>query len=55
LNGEDTRFIVWSDPNGLPTCPISYWNYETGEIDAACLEGMDVVIHLAGKSLDEDR
>ncbi len=32
-----------------------YWNYETGEIDAARLEGMDVVIHLAGKPLDEER
>jgi NAD dependent epimerase/dehydratase family enzyme len=32
-----------------------YWNYETGEIDAARLEGMDVVIHLAGKPLDEQR
>ncbi len=32
-----------------------YWNYETGEIDAARLEEMDVVIHLAGKPLDEER
>jgi uncharacterized protein (TIGR01777 family) len=32
-----------------------YWNYETGEIDAGRLEGMDVVIHLAGKPLDEER
>ena len=32
-----------------------YWNYETGEIDAARLEGMDVIIHLAGKPLDEQR
>ncbi len=32
-----------------------YWNYETGEIDAERLEGMDVVVHLAGKALDEQR
>ncbi len=32
-----------------------YWNYETGEIEGARLEGVDVVIHLAGKPLDEQR
>jgi uncharacterized protein len=33
----------------------TYWNYETGEIDTARLEGIDAVIHLAGKPLDEQR
>ncbi|MEP0814496.1 MAG: TIGR01777 family protein [bacterium] len=28
-----------------------YWNHETGEIEAAKLEGIDAVVHLAGKSL----
>jgi hypothetical protein len=32
-----------------------YWNHETGEIDAARLEGLDGVIHLAGKALDGER
>lgn len=32
-----------------------YWNHETGEINAARLEGLDVVIHLAGKPLDGER
>ncbi len=32
-----------------------YWNLETGEIDTGRLEGMDVVVHLAGKALDEQR
>jgi uncharacterized protein (TIGR01777 family) len=32
-----------------------YWNYDTGEIEEAGLEGVDVVIHLAGKPLDEQR
>src|SRR5690348_5052469 len=32
-----------------------YWNYQTGEIDTARLEGIDVVIHLAVKALDEQR
>ena len=28
-----------------------YWNYQTGEIDAQKLEGLDAVIHLAGESV----
>jgi uncharacterized protein (TIGR01777 family) len=32
-----------------------YWNPETGEIDARRLEGLDVVVHLAGKPLDGER
>jgi len=32
-----------------------YWNPETREIDAKRLEGLDVVVHLAGKPLDGER
>lgn len=32
-----------------------FWDYTTGEIDAGRLEGMDAVVHLAGKPLDEER
>jgi uncharacterized protein len=32
-----------------------YWNPQTGEIEADRMEGLDVVIHLAGKPLDEQR
>jgi uncharacterized protein (TIGR01777 family) len=32
-----------------------YWNHETGEIDAPRLEGLDAVVHLAGKPLDGER
>jgi uncharacterized protein (TIGR01777 family) len=32
-----------------------YWNHETGEIDTGRLEGLDVVVHLAGKPLDGQR
>jgi hypothetical protein len=32
-----------------------FWNPETGEIEAARLEGADVVVHLAGKPLDGER
>ena len=28
-----------------------YWNYQTGEIDAEKLEGLDAVIHLAGETV----
>src|SRR2546423_4884428 len=31
------------------------WNPETGEIDAAALEGLDAVVHLAGESIAEGR
>ncbi len=29
----------------------AFWNPETGEIDAAAIEGADVVVHLAGESI----
>jgi uncharacterized protein (TIGR01777 family) len=32
-----------------------FWDPRTGEIDASRLEGMDAVVHLAGKPLDEER
>jgi uncharacterized protein (TIGR01777 family) len=32
-----------------------YWNPQTAEIEAGKLEGVDVVIHLAGKPLDGER
>ena len=31
------------------------WNYETGEVDAAKLEGIDAVIHLAGENVAKKR
>jgi uncharacterized protein (TIGR01777 family) len=31
------------------------WNPETGEIDAAALEGLDAVVHLAGESIASGR
>ncbi len=51
--GYSVRRLVRTKHNKNPS--DIYWNYETAEIDAACLEGMDVVIHLAGKPLDEQR
>ena len=32
-----------------------FWDPQTGEIDRAELEGLDVVVHLAGKPLDGQR
>ena len=51
--GYSVHRLVRSKP--ADSSPDIYWNYETGEIDALRLEGMDVVIHLAGKPLDEQR
>lgn len=31
------------------------WNVEQGEIDAKCLEGVDIIIHLAGEGIAEKR
>lgn len=45
------RLVRQRDPGSSSV----YWNYETGEIDAGRLEGVDVFIHLAGKPLDEQR
>ncbi|MEO2128303.1 MAG: NAD-dependent epimerase/dehydratase family protein, partial [Christiangramia sp.] len=30
-----------------------YWNPDTGEIEAGCLEGVDTIVHLAGASIAE--
>jgi uncharacterized protein (TIGR01777 family) len=51
--GCSVRRLVRSRPTGGSS--DIYWNYETGEIDAPRLEGMDVIVHLAGKALDEER
>ncbi len=32
-----------------------YWNPETGEIDAASLEGIDAIVHLAGENIASGR
>ena len=39
----------------VPGSSTIYWNHETGEIEAGRLEGMDIVVHLAGKPLDGQR
>ncbi len=51
--GDSVRRLVRSRPSEGSS--DVYWNHETGEIDAARLEGVDVVVHLAGKALDEQR
>jgi uncharacterized protein (TIGR01777 family) len=45
--------LVRRRPADLPDGIL--WDPVTGEIEAAKLEGVDVVIHLAGKPLDEQR
>jgi uncharacterized protein (TIGR01777 family) len=51
--GDTVCRLVRQRPAG--NSPDIYWNYELREIDAARLEALDAVIHLAGKPLDEQR
>lgn len=51
--GHEVYKLVRSAPNAAAG-EIS-WNPERGEIDAASLEGMEAVIHLAGESVSEGR
>jgi uncharacterized protein (TIGR01777 family) len=53
LHGHSVSRLVRRQPVGGSS--DIYWNYETRKIDTARLEGIDVVIHLAGKPLDEQR
>lgn len=36
----------------LPGCYGYYWNPQMGEIDSNCLTGVEIIIHLAGSSID---
>ncbi len=36
----------------LPGCQGFFWNPRQGEIDPACLAGVEVIFHLAGSSID---
>jgi uncharacterized protein (TIGR01777 family) len=51
--GHTVRRMVRTRP--APGSGAIYWNHETGEIDSEGLEGLDVVVHLAGKPLDGER
>lgn len=37
--------------NELANCSGYYWNPSSGEIDAKCFDGVDVIVHLAGASI----
>jgi uncharacterized protein (TIGR01777 family) len=50
--GHDVLCLVRDLNQGDPRCRKSLWRPDRGVIDRDALEGMDVVIHLAGKSIN---
>ncbi|WP_164491696.1 TIGR01777 family oxidoreductase [Staphylospora marina] len=51
-DGHDLLLLVRKPGAGDPRCRHSLWDPERGVIDRDALEGMDAVIHLAGKSIN---
>src|SRR5262245_47414274 len=51
-DGHDVVRVVRSDPTGPGQVR---WDIERGEIDAAALESLDGVVHLAGEGIGERR
>ena len=39
--------------NSLPQAKGFYWNPKTEEIDTACFDGVDLIVHLAGASISQ--
>jgi NAD dependent epimerase/dehydratase family enzyme len=39
----------------VATVPVFQWNVHERTIDANCMKGVDVVVHLAGANLNEKR
>jgi len=52
--GDEVVFLTTAQNklNAIPNCPGFYWNPQTRQIDPACLAQVDVIIHLAGSSID---
>jgi uncharacterized protein (TIGR01777 family) len=42
-------------PETMPDVKIYLWNVEKNEIDAACIIGVDTIVHLAGAGVAENR
>jgi uncharacterized protein (TIGR01777 family) len=51
--GHEILRLVRDPHQTDPRCKTSLWQPERGEIDRDALEGMDVVIHLAGKTINQ--
>lgn len=47
--------ILTRDPSRVKNAEAFYWDIETGQIDAKCLEGIDTIIHLAGAGIADKR
>ncbi|MGG5507218.1 MULTISPECIES: TIGR01777 family oxidoreductase [unclassified Myroides] len=52
--GIEVAFLTTSKDklHDLPGCYGYYWNPKKGEIDSNCLTAVEVIIHLAGSSID---
>ncbi|WP_158962805.1 TIGR01777 family oxidoreductase [Myroides fluvii] len=52
--GDEVVFLTTDKDkrNVLKDCQGYYWNPKTGEIDSNCLVDVEVIIHLAGSSID---
>lgn len=52
--GDEVVFLTTAQNklNAQPNCQGFYWNPQTRQIDSACLAGVEVIIHLAGSSID---
>jgi uncharacterized protein (TIGR01777 family) len=53
-NGDEVVRVVRS-AGSPPDGPTAVWDIEAGTIDAAALEGVDAVVHLAGEGIAEKR
>lgn len=47
----EVYFLSTSQKSHIPNCKAFYWNPEEELFDSACLEGVDVLVHLAGSSI----
>ena len=54
VKGVEVAFLTTAKDKlkELPGCQGYLWNPEKGEIDGSCIQGVTVVIHLAGSSID---
>lgn len=49
--GIEVYFLSIFKDSQIPNCKAFYWNPEEELFDSACLEGVDVLVHLAGSSI----
>jgi uncharacterized protein (TIGR01777 family) len=55
LNNGYTVSHLSRAPENIPGVKSYLWNVDKGEIDAACITGVDTIVHLAGAGVAEKR